>query len=230
MTTARVLLIRHGQTDWNSDGRWQGQLDIPLNDEGIAQAEALAAHLDGRAIGAVHTSDLQRAYRTAEIVAEKLGVLLVADSRWREMNLGVFQGLTSEQIAEQYPDDHAGMRRDYLNYVIPQGESRRMMQERSQAALDAMLTGLMEDDEGGEIAVFSHGGTIKALLIRLFPDDEVIRNTSIPNTSITTIEYMPETGWRLLHMGETPHLSDEDEAPVNSSYIPKEPPPGQDGA
>ncbi|MDZ4766713.1 MAG: histidine phosphatase family protein [Chloroflexota bacterium] len=231
MTRARILLIRHGQTDWNNDGRWQGQLDIPLNDVGLEQAAALAAHLQGRPIRAVHTSDLARAQRTAAVIAAALALPLSVDARWREMNLGVFQGLTGEQIEVKYPEEFNATRTDYLNHVIPEGESRRMMQDRSQVALDEILASFSAEADS-EVAVFSHGGTIKALLIRLFPDNADIRGTSIPNTSITTLEYTADGGWRLIEMGLTPHLpSDLSEDIYKAGYIPKESaPPSADGA
>jgi broad specificity phosphatase PhoE len=205
MAITRVWLIRHGQTDWNQDGRWQGQLDIPLNEEGKRQAELLAESLRDRGISAVYTSDLMRARHTAETIARRLNVPLHNDPRWREMNLGVFQGLTLEQIEARYPIDVIEMRTNYLTYQSPQGESRLMMQERAFAALqDAMKAsnGAAE----ARFAVVSHGGTIKILMQKLFPDDPQMNRIHIPNTSTTLIESLDDVTWRLVEVAATTHL------------------------
>src|SRR3954469_644487 len=94
----RILLIRHGQTDWNVEGGWQAHLDEPLNATGIKQAQALAEYLRGRAISAIYSSDLLRARVTAEWIAQAIGLPVKEDQRWRELNLGVFQGLTTSEI------------------------------------------------------------------------------------------------------------------------------------
>src|SRR6186997_3178407 len=99
----RILLVRHGQTDWNAAGRWQGHEDIPLNATGLEQARALANHLRARPISAVYSSDLKRAQMTGAAIAEALGLALKTDPRWRELHLGVFQGLTTPEINAKYP-------------------------------------------------------------------------------------------------------------------------------
>lgn len=201
MNELRLLLIRHGQTDWNIDGRWQGQLDVPLNEEGKAQAAALAAYLQGRALKAVYASDLSRAYQTAQAVAATSGAPLHPDSRWREMNLGAFQGLTKEEILARHPQAYAAMQSDYFGYVIPQGESRAIMQQRAYAAARDLVTA---HPDGGEIAIVSHGGPIKVLLMKLFPDHDAMHDLHIHNTSITTVHH--HDGWSVSEIAVTPHL------------------------
>ena len=90
----RVLLIRHGQTDWNANGRWQGILPIGLNDVGRTQAETLAIYLARRPIGSIYCSPLPRALDTARALGQAVGVVPEVDERLQEFNLGVFQGLT----------------------------------------------------------------------------------------------------------------------------------------
>src|SRR5664279_2553862 len=171
----RILLIRHGQTDWNVEGRWQGHRDIPLNAEGVEQAHALADHLRGRPISAVHSSNLLRAHATAVVIAEPHGLKVKDDPRWRELNLGVFQGLTLTEISAKYPQEARRMREDYMNHRIPEGETRLEMQERVYTA----YTEIIAHAPGDEIAVVSHGGPIRMLLLKLF--GEAILQRSVQN-------------------------------------------------
>ena len=109
MTVERVYLIRHGQTAWNVDGRWQGFEPVPLNSMGLAQARMLASSLCAP-ISAIYTSDLQRAVQTAEALAHGRGLTPQTDIRLREFNLGIFQGLTNEEIHARYPQEAGGQR------------------------------------------------------------------------------------------------------------------------
>lgn len=103
MSAARVLMLRHGQTDWNDAGRFQGSADIPLNAVGVEQAREVADTLAGEGISAIVSSDLQRAAVTAQILGERLGLPVVSDRRVREINVGRWEGLTREEIAATDP-------------------------------------------------------------------------------------------------------------------------------
>lgn len=203
----RILLIRHGQTDWNAEGRWQGQLQVPLNQNGLEQARLLGTYLQKRPITAVYSSDLSRAHTTASYVAKPLHLDVKSDTRWRELHLGILQGLTTSEINTQHGDVALKMREDYLDYVVPQGESRRAMQARAFEAFREIVAG----EPGPEIAVVSHGGTIRVVLMKLFGDDIVQK--SVRNTSISIIE-TDGNNHRLLETAITPHLvSDADKSP-----------------
>ncbi len=197
----RILLIRHGQTDWNSEGRWQGHIDIPLNASGLEQAQALAAHLKDQPITAIYSSDLLRARQTAATIAEALGLIVHDDARLRELNLGSFQGMTNAEISSQYPEQAVQMREDYLGFPFPKGESRRMMQQRALAAFHEIVA----KEPGPEIAIVTHGGTIRVLLMALFEQRDDIRRISLYNTSICTIE-MEDERFHLSEAAVTPHL------------------------
>jgi len=203
MAVERVLLIRHGQTDWNVSGRWQGFEEIPLNDEGWAQARALADYLRRHhwRISAIYSSDLGRAFQTASAVGEAFKLTPQPDARWREMNLGIFQTLTREQIMNRYPEQFAALQDDYFGYRVPQGETRGDMQSRAYDAWKAVI----QHNSGSEIAVFSHGGPIKVLLLKLFPTKAELHHVHIPNTSISVLERRG-SGWHLEAVGTTPHL------------------------
>jgi broad specificity phosphatase PhoE len=198
----RVLLVRHGQTDWNVDGRWQGVLPVGLNAEGWSQARALAEQLRGRSIGAIYSSDLPRAFETATVVGSVVGLVPHTDIRLREFSLGVFQGLTREQIEDRYPTEWQAFRSDYWNYTVPQGESRRALQRRVQQAFTAITT----QTAGKEVVLVSHGGSIRMLLLALFANDAALSDVHIENTSVTTLERNGDS-WRLAGVADISHLN-----------------------
>jgi broad specificity phosphatase PhoE len=164
MSELPLYLARHGRTDWNDAGRWQGSVDIPLNDAGRAQAAVLAESLVGR-VDAVFASDLLRASETARIVSERLTVpILALDADLRERGYGVFEGLTSAECAERYPDVWAA-REANRNTVPPGGEPHASvvarMERVMQRVLDTMRT------RGGRALVVGHGSSLRMFLERI---------------------------------------------------------------
>jgi broad specificity phosphatase PhoE len=165
----RVLyLARHGETEWNRVGRWQGHTDVVLNDDGRAQARALGERLRGLDIGRVHASDLRRARETAEIAAALLGVgTLVVDPDLRERSFGVFEGLTRDECAAQFPDLWASYRAD-ASRVPPGAESHEALARRMHEAV--LRAAAARDDDAGDggapVLIVSHGGSLRALLAR----------------------------------------------------------------
>src|SRR5438093_966133 len=123
MTT--LLLARHGETDWNREGRWQGWADPPLNESGRAQARELAEQLRLTPFDAVYSSDLLRAHETAEIVAAPHAVPVVADPGLREIDVGSWSGLTRAELQERFPDGER-----------PDGETRGQHRARVHAAVE----------------------------------------------------------------------------------------------
>ena len=158
-----VFLARHGETDWNRAGRWQGKTDIPLSDVGRAQARALAAGLVGRGIADVYASDLQRATETAQIVAGLLGVAaaLKLDERLRERGFGCFEGFTREECAERHPEAWARYLADRRS-TPPGGEPQPEVAARVVAALTEIARAPRAD--GDATLVVSHGGTIRTFI------------------------------------------------------------------
>jgi broad specificity phosphatase PhoE len=150
----RVLLVRHGQSVWNAEGRWQGQLDPPLSDVGAAQARAAAAHLDG--VVAVASSDLQRARATADILADELGVgPALVDTGLRERNAGDWQGLTRAEIEDGWPGWLRTRR-------WPDGwEDDESVLARAVPALHRF--GRLGDERGGVVVGVTHAGLIRAV-------------------------------------------------------------------
>jgi 2,3-bisphosphoglycerate-dependent phosphoglycerate mutase len=200
MNVRRVYLIRHGQTAWNVEGRWQGFEAVPLNDHGRAQARALAASWN-QPLETIYSSDLQRAWETATTLGDALGLTVKTDERLREFNLGLFQGLTFKEIDEKYPTEVKAMHDDYMGYLIPNGETRIQLQARAYAAFQDII----QRETAESVALVSHGGTIKMLLMRLFPELPELREMHIQNTSVTTVEWV-DGRWELRDMNVTSHL------------------------
>jgi broad specificity phosphatase PhoE len=100
----RFCLVRHGQTDWNLEGRYQGQSDVPLNQTGRAEAQSLAGRLKGKSFAAIYTSDLQRARETAEIMAEVLTLPVTLEPLLREINQGEWEGQFVEAIKARFAE------------------------------------------------------------------------------------------------------------------------------
>jgi len=149
--TSRIFVVRHGQSTWNADGRWQGQADPPLSELGIAQADAAARAVDG--VDVVWASDLERAHHTATILAAPHGLTVVSDVRLRERRAGEWTGLTRAEIDEQYPGALDERRRP------PGFETDDELVPRALAALRELAAAL---HNGTAIAV-THGGVILAI-------------------------------------------------------------------
>lgn len=197
----RVLLIRHGQTDWNVDGRWQGTLPVGLNEIGRAQAKALAEYLAQHKIGSIYTSDLPRAFDTAQAIGDVVGVIPQPDIRLQEFNLGIFQGLTREEIKERYAKEFRDFEANYWDYVVAKGESRRDLQNRAYAVFQDILSHAV----GPEVAIVSHGGTIRMLLLKLFEGAPELNHFHVENTSLTTLLREGDY-WKLDELAVVPHL------------------------
>ena len=160
---ASILLARHGETEWNRIGRWQGATDIPLSDVGRSQARALATQLAGDAPRAVYCSQLSRASETAEIIVSTLGldVPIAVDARLRERGYGWFEGLTREECAERHPDAWARYLAD-RRAVPPDAEPHADVVARVTAAMRDIASEAVAAD--GPTLVVSHGGSIRSFV------------------------------------------------------------------
>ncbi len=158
MTT--LLLVRHGETDWNRDHRWQGSTGPPLNAAGRAQAAELAAKLGG--IDAIYSSDSTRAHETALVIAEHHGLSVQTDPRLQEVDFGLWEGLTRAQINERFGETFVR----WLSGQMPSpdsGESDVAMAERVFASLEEIAV----DHPGACVVVVTSGGPIRAVEGRL---------------------------------------------------------------
>jgi broad specificity phosphatase PhoE len=201
----KLLLIRHGQSIANAEGRLQGQFDSPLSDLGRQQARALARRLsgEGQSISAIYASDLRRAAETAEILAGHLAVSLTLDPRLREYDWGAFSGLTWDEIQARYPQIWQQWQAGEGPLSVPDEEGFEPFQQRVAAAWSAI--GARHQDEEAATIV-AHGGSlgmILALLLGLEPRRPM--PFSFGNASLSIVELRPR-GTRLHLLNDTCHL------------------------
>lgn len=155
----RLVLIRHGQTDWNASGRLQGQLDVPLNALGQAQAARLADALRDEGLQLVVASDLGRAWQTARALAEPLGLPLLADPGLRERGFGLFEGLRRDEVGQRFPDVAARWYGRDLDFEPEGGESLTRFHARCLATVER----LARAHAGLSLALVAHGGVLDSL-------------------------------------------------------------------
>ncbi len=148
-----LWIVRHGQTDWNVEGRYQGQADQPLNVVGLAQAEAAAKQLRGKTFAAIYSSDLQRARVTAEIIAAELGLPVQIDRHLREVNQGEWEGMLTADIQARYAETWSARQQDRLHAAPPGGESLAQVAARVLPAVDEIT----QRHPDAAILVVSHG-------------------------------------------------------------------------
>jgi broad specificity phosphatase PhoE len=150
--SAELILVRHGRTDWNDEGRYQGQDGPGLNAEGRAQARATARKMAGREAVAVYTSDLERARETARIITEALNLPLRADPRLREIHQGVWQGMLFDHIQAEYAEALSRFNKNPVNNSPPGGETLAQLARRFTTALDDFAQSHPE----GQVIVVTH--------------------------------------------------------------------------
>lgn len=209
--TTRVLCIRHGETAWNATGRWQGHAPVPLSEDGLKQADLLAAYLarTRTPIDVIYSSDLLRARQTANAIAAALHLTVQLDQRLREVDLGDWQGLTRQEAEAWDPERYAAFSADWHTVSTPNGESRNQLKVRVRAAFDD-ITARHRDQR---IALVSHGGTLGMLIESLFG---AIERPSLTNTSLTIVESDDHSQpWNLVKIAWSPHL---EESPLGETW------------
>lgn len=160
----RVVLVRHGRTRWNAEGRWQGHLDPELDDTGIAQAEAAARLLAALRPDVIVSSDLRRAVATVAPLARLTGLPVSYDADVRETFIGAWGGLTGAEVRAKYAEDFAVWQSGDVHVRPGGGESRVEVAERMCAGIDRALPGV---PPGGTLLVVTHGGAARVGIARL---------------------------------------------------------------
>lgn len=202
MSDTNITFLRHGVTDWNLEARWQGQTDIPLNGQGEQQALAVAERLAAVPFDVILSSDLSRAAETARAVLRMKGSSdITFDACWRERHAGVFEGLISPEIEQDYPEEYAAIMRGKLE--PPEGESFTDFTARIRTGLE----GILAEHAGKSVLVVSHGGTIRGVAhITLGVPQERTWSYSVGNTALSQFTHT-ERGWKLVNWNDTNHLT-----------------------
>ncbi len=211
LASTELWLIRHGESAGNAEGRLQGQADFPLTPRGLRQAEAVAMRLRGQRFTALYSSDLSRALDTACIIGTAVELLVETDPRLREIDIGVWSGLTGPEIAQRHGDEWGqwSQRRD-PHFRRGGGESYRDLTERVAPA----VTELVRQHPGERVLIVSHGGTINAYLAHLlgmplghiwkFAQDNAGINRILPFANPNADPDIPSG--RIVTLNDTTHL------------------------
>lgn len=199
----RLLLVRHGVTDWNREGRFQGHLDPPLAEDGLMEAELLAARLAGDEVlrpARIISSTLARARQTAEAIGRRIGVAVEPDGRLIEIGQGEWEGRTHDDLAATDADRYDAWRRDDGIRQPPGGESIDAASDR----VSALLAGLEEDR--WPICLVSHGGTLRILArVLLRASATGSWSLDVDNASLSVCSSSGD-GWRLDRWNDSFHL------------------------
>lgn len=208
MDVTTLLFVRHGQTEWNANGRWQGHADVPLNETGRGQAAAIAQRLARQTewkIDALYASDLERAAETAVIIGNAIGHTPIFDPIWRERDMGGFSGLTRPEIVSKYPglleDERSG-----FGLTPPNGEAGDAFWDRGAQA----IRNLVANHTGQTVLVVSHGGFLYATAARLLGmGRENFGNLRFGNTSLSVMQ-IDDHHARLYLLNDMNHLKEPD--------------------
>jgi probable phosphoglycerate mutase len=204
-TPVRVLLARHGETEFNVEGRWQGQQDSPLTERGVAQARELAVALAGEPLVAVYSSDLGRAVDTARVVAEQHGLSVRTDPRLREIDTGEWTNRVGREIRVEQPElmeawltRPAGMR-------LPGGETLAECLARALAFFDDELA---RYQQGETVLVITHGTIGQCILVAALGQtvDDLWLEQRVDNCQISRLEWTAEAGSRVIELSDVRHL------------------------
>ncbi len=204
-----LIMIRHGVTAWNKERRFQGQIDIPLDDEGLRQAQLLGQSMAGAALAAVYASDLTRARQTAEPLASALGLPVVAEPGLRERHYGDFEGCTWDELQREHAADFARWRAREPDFSLPGGgETLLALHDRVEATMRALAA----RHPGGSVVAVTHGGVLDcAYRIATGLGMREPRQHDLLNASINRILFDGER-FSLVGWADVAHLRQADDA------------------
>lgn len=202
MSVTTLVLVRHGETAWNAEGRVQGQTDVPLNDIGRAQASALVPVLAAEGFSALYSSDLLRVRETAQPTAQALGLEVRLEAGLRERHYGMFETLTYVECRERFPAEFERFRQKELEFDFGTGESLQAFHERALASIGAIAA----RHAGQAVLVFTHGGILEMLYREATARGlRSARDFEIPNAAINRFEFGAGR-WQLRVWAERTHL------------------------
>lgn len=204
-----LIMIRHGVTAWNKERRFQGQIDIPLDDEGLRQAQLLGQSMAGAALAAVYASDLTRARQTAEPLASAIGLPVVAEPGLRERHYGAFEGRTWDELQREHAVDFTRWRAREPDFSLPGGgETLLALHDRVEATMRALAA----RHPGASVVAVTHGGVLDcAYRIATGLGMREPRQHDLLNASINRILFDGER-FSLVGWADVAHLRRADDA------------------
>lgn len=209
----KVFLVRHGETEWNKLGKFQGCQDIDLSDEGIVQAQYLSKKFSDN-FDYIYTSPLKRALQTAKVIANSKEIKPTIINELREINFGEWEGLTLKEILDNFPKEFNNWRNDKVEAPMCGGDlSLKNACKRAKTA----ITEIVAKHRGKKILIVAHGGIIKAGLLGLFElDMTMYHKINLGNTAICEIDFDIELNPAIVKINDTSHLPDDY---IISSYV-----------
>jgi broad specificity phosphatase PhoE len=208
MRVTKLYLVRHGQSAGNAEGRFGGHGPTPLSELGEQQAEKTAKALAKEGISAIYSSDLLRAVKTAEPLAEILNIPIVQTPNFRERNVGVLEGLTFDESKAEFPKDYYALVNRNIHHTITEGESYRHLLRRTTGELREIF----RRHQGERVVIFSHTGAICFMTLHLM--GAIHRNTRqtpwivTSNCGINRFEIRGPRNIRILALNDTRHLAE----------------------
>ena len=198
-------LVRHGETEWNTLGKFQGCKDIDLSKEGFLQAKYLKKRFEDK-FDYIYTSPIKRAMRTAEIIAESSKIKPIIELELREINFGDWEGLTIKEIEADFPEKFIEWRNDELNAPMCGGDLS--LKKASIRAKEA-ISGIVKKHQGDNIIIVAHGGIIKAGLIGIFDwKMTMYHKMLLGNTAVCKIIFDDNFDPKIVTLNDTSHLPD----------------------
>jgi broad specificity phosphatase PhoE len=198
----RFILVRHGETNWNQEGRYQGQIDIPLSERGIDQGYKVAAALKHVPIDLCYSSPLSRSYDTAKMCMEWHGGLIKTDDRLLEINHGLWEGKLAAEIAHDYGALLTAWRTTVVDVTMPEGESIGQVRDRAMAAFREYAL----QHTGKTVLVLAHDAVNKAVICEMLDIGlDHFWQIKQDNTCINVLEYH-DNKWRMILLNSTNHL------------------------
>jgi alpha-ribazole phosphatase len=199
-----IYLIRHGQTAWNLDKRFQGQSDTALSESGVAQTRLLKERMREIPVDFIISSDLIRARQTAEILAEARGLKVIEDPDLREIHFGIWEGRRIDDIRIEDPETFEIWMNDPGMLRIPEAEAFQDVQDRAAAALERWIALY----PGKTIVLVTHGGVISALLCRILNEPiQRMWNYKLENTSVSYVTHQASMGYQVRFVNDGSHLN-----------------------
>ncbi|MGI9953225.1 alpha-ribazole phosphatase [Moorellaceae bacterium AZ2] len=181
----RLYLIRHAQTEWNNSGRYQGNMDVALSPQGLRQAELVSRRLQEEKLDAIYASDLSRARETAAVIARPHGLEVIEARALRELDFGLWEGLTHEEIRAAFPGELEEWLANPATKQVPGGESFAQLKERAYQ----FTREIIGKHPGQTVAVVSHGGTLRTVISSLLGLGlEGIWRLRLDNASISIVD------------------------------------------